>query len=102
LLKRALKERKEGKIQELGTLLDYLSSNTIFVFCEPYQLGERAEEYSNQVLPGDPFFITWGDFREQAAAKRMTLLNVAEISDSNSISGAQDSSSLMPLPAERE
>jgi len=102
LLKRALREKKEGKIPELGSLLDYLSSNTIFVFCEPYQLSERAGEYSKQVLPGDSFFIAWDGFREQATAKKMTLLNVVEISDLNSIHGEHDSKSEAPLSAERE
>jgi transcription-repair coupling factor (superfamily II helicase) len=102
LLKRARKEEIKGEVQELGTLLDYLSPDTIFVFCEPHQLDERAEEYSKQAMPRDPFFITWKDFKERAAARRMTLLNVVEISDLTSISDEDDSKSTTSLSAGRE
>ncbi len=58
----------------LATLLDYLPSDAILLLCEPEQLAERADEYHQQVPKHDPFIITWAEFQEQAAARRMTIL----------------------------
>ena len=63
---------------ELGTLLDYLPSNTIFLLCEPEQLAGRADEYAQQVPAGDPFFFAWAEFQTQAAARGMALVKVSE------------------------
>jgi transcription-repair coupling factor (superfamily II helicase) len=62
----------------LGTLLDYLPPKTIFLLCESEQVDTRAEEYAAQVPPNDPFFISWEEFKEEAARKGMTLFEVAE------------------------
>jgi transcription-repair coupling factor (superfamily II helicase) len=62
----------------LGTLLDYLPAETVFVLCEPEQLAERADEYARQVPEGDPFFIPWEAFQEQAAQRGMASLELSE------------------------
>jgi transcription-repair coupling factor (superfamily II helicase) len=62
----------------LGTLLEYLPSETSLLLCEPEQLAERAEEYAGQVPEGDPFFIRWETFLEQAREREMTLLEVSD------------------------
>ena len=62
----------------LGTLLDYLPAETVLLLCEPEQLVERAAEYSQQVPEGDPFFIPWETFLEQAGDRGMTRLEVSE------------------------
>jgi transcription-repair coupling factor (superfamily II helicase) len=62
----------------LGTLLDYLPSQTIFLLCEAGQVDSRAEEYAVQVPPDDPFFISWEEFKAEAAKKGITLLSVDE------------------------
>jgi transcription-repair coupling factor (superfamily II helicase) len=62
----------------LGTLLDYLPAETVLLLCEPEQLAERAAEYAQQVPEGDPFFITWEAFLEQAGDRGMTRLEVSE------------------------
>jgi transcription-repair coupling factor (superfamily II helicase) len=62
----------------LGTLLDYLPQQTIFLLCESEQVDMRAEEYTAQVPPDDPFFVSWNEFKTQAASKGMALLNVTE------------------------
>jgi len=62
----------------LATLLDYLSSETIFVLCEPERLDERADTYAANIPDDDPFFITWKQLKEQAATKGMILIDVAE------------------------
>ena len=62
----------------LATLLDYLPQETIFVLCEPEQLGLRADEYAQAVPSGDPFFISWEKFREEAAARGLTQLELSE------------------------
>jgi transcription-repair coupling factor (superfamily II helicase) len=65
----------------LGTLLDFLPANTIFVLCEPEMLALRAEEYAQQVQQDDPFFISWTQFRENAAGKAfLELFEAPEIS----------------------
>ena len=68
----------QSTAQPLGSLLDYLPPDTLLLLCEPELLGERADEYERQVPKHDPFFIGWGEFREQAEAKGMTVLSVAE------------------------
>jgi transcription-repair coupling factor (superfamily II helicase) len=62
----------------LGTLLDYLPPETVLLLCEPEQLAERAAEYAQQVPEGDPFFIPWEAFLEQAGERGMTRLEVSE------------------------
>jgi transcription-repair coupling factor (superfamily II helicase) len=65
----------------LATLLDYLPPQTIFILCEPGQLAERAGAYESQVAADDPFLVGWHEFREQLAARRMTVVEVAESGD---------------------
>jgi len=62
----------------LGTLLDYLPAESVLVLCEPEQLAERADEYAQQVPEGDPFFVPWEAFQQQAAERGMTLLEIRE------------------------
>jgi transcription-repair coupling factor (superfamily II helicase) len=59
-------------------LLDYLTPEALLLFCEPELLAERAEEYAQQVPAGDPFFISWEEFNEQARQRGMTLLELTE------------------------
>jgi transcription-repair coupling factor len=66
------------EVRGLGTLLDYLPADSIFLLCEPEQLAERADEYAGQVPEGDPFFIPWGTFQEQAGERGMTRVGVSE------------------------
>ena len=44
LLKKSRVQSPESKVQSLGTLLDYLPAETIFLLCEPELLAERADE----------------------------------------------------------
>jgi transcription-repair coupling factor (superfamily II helicase) len=62
----------------LGTLLEYLPSETVLLLCEPEQLAERAEEYAGQVPEGDPFLISREAFLGQARERGMTLLEVSD------------------------
>ena len=91
-------EVRKSKVQSLGTLLDYLSPDTILLLCEPEQLDERADEYGRQLSEGDPFFISWEAFQQQAAAKGMTLLRATD-TDSNfdNLEDAADPTAGAPL-----
>ena len=60
------------------TLLDYLSPETIFLLSEPEQLALRAEEYAQQVPPGDLFFIAWPDLLGELNRRKFTLLELTE------------------------
>jgi transcription-repair coupling factor (superfamily II helicase) len=62
----------------LGTLLDYLPRETIFLLCEPEQLASRAEEYAGQVPDGDPFFVSWGKFLADLDQGGQTRLELDE------------------------
>ena len=62
----------------LGTLLDYLAPETIFVLCEPERLAECADDYAAQVPEGNPFFIPWETFQAQAGERGMTRMEVSE------------------------
>ncbi|HZV33887.1 MAG TPA: transcription-repair coupling factor [Verrucomicrobiae bacterium] len=76
---------RSGETAELATLLDYLPPETIFLVCEPESVAANAEQYEQQVPADDPFFISWEDFREQALAKQMSLLEVADSPDASDI-----------------
>ncbi len=71
----------------LATLLDYLPPGTIFLLCEPEQLALRADEYAQQIPTDDPFFISWEEFQQRLAAKKMTVVELTETSDPGSESG---------------
>ena len=62
----------------LSPLLDYLSRETLFVFCEPGALAAHASQYAQQVPAGDPFFVPWQDFQAALSAKGMTRLEMSE------------------------
>ena len=68
----------EAKSTRLGTLLDYLSSETILMCSEPEQLEATSEEYAGQLHGDDPFFIDWKTFRSEAKAKGITILDIQE------------------------
>jgi transcription-repair coupling factor (superfamily II helicase) len=65
----------------LGTLLDFLPHDTIFVLCEPEALTIRADEYAQQVASDDPFLISWEHFRENARAQGKTFLELFEAAE---------------------
>src|SRR5207247_1331315 len=65
-------------IPSLATLLDYLPGETIFVFCEPEILAERAGQYSQQLPAGDPFLVEWKTLQDQLAAKEVSMLEFRE------------------------
>jgi transcription-repair coupling factor (superfamily II helicase) len=75
-----LKKRQipDSPAHNLGTLVDYLPKETIFLICAPEQVEARAQEYAKQISGEDPFFIAWDDFQAHAAGQQMTLLCVAE------------------------
>ena len=54
----------------LGTLLDYLPADTVFLLCEPERLAECADDYAAQVPEGDPFFIPWGSISTASRGAR--------------------------------
>jgi len=67
--------------RRLGTLLDYLPAETVWVLCEPELLAERAEEYAGQVPEGDPLFVSWVEFQEEAGRHGMTMVEVSEVEE---------------------
>ena len=73
-------KRPEGRAP-LGTLLDFLPSDTIFILCEPEMLAERAEEYAQQIPGNDPFFVSWEQFCSDAEASEAAMLELREISE---------------------
>jgi len=62
----------------LGTLLDYLPRQTIFLLCEPDQLAARADEYAQQIPENDPFFVSWQEFLTTLNQRGMTRLELSE------------------------
>jgi transcription-repair coupling factor (superfamily II helicase) len=70
-------KQPEGRAP-LGTLLNFLPGDTIFILCEPEFLLERAEEYAQQTPANDPFFVSWEQFRGQAEALGTTVLELWE------------------------
>jgi transcription-repair coupling factor (superfamily II helicase) len=66
------------KEAQLGTLIDYLPENAIFVLCDPEQLETSADDYARQVANADLFYVGWEDFQEEATQKGATLIGLAE------------------------
>jgi transcription-repair coupling factor (superfamily II helicase) len=64
---------------KLACLLDYLPSNAVFVICEPDAIDEHAQRYEEQVPAGDPFFISWDDFRSETAERKIAHVTVSEM-----------------------
>jgi transcription-repair coupling factor (superfamily II helicase) len=63
---------------QLSTLLDYLPPESIFLLCEPEALDEHAGQYAQQMIGNDPFFIAWKEFKEELAARKITVLDAGE------------------------
>ena len=62
----------------LATLLDYLPPETIFLLCEPDALAVHAENYSQQVPPGDAFHIAWPDFLTELHRRKFTAVELTD------------------------
>jgi len=62
----------------LGTLLDHLPENTLFLLCEPELIDARAADYEQQILPGDPFFLSWTALAEELRRRGTTQLLLRE------------------------
>src|SRR4029077_11514088 len=61
LLKQWQAKRESATPEEqvpLGTLLDYLPSNSIILLCVPEELAKQADEYESLVPQSDPFFVS--------------------------------------------
>jgi transcription-repair coupling factor (superfamily II helicase) len=61
-----------------GSLLDYLRPGSIFLLCEPETLTAQAERYQAQVPAGDPFFISWEEWREEIVGRGLACVNVSQ------------------------
>jgi len=89
LLKKSEVRSPESEARAVGTLLEYLPSETVLLLCEPELLAERAAEYAGQVPEGDRFFISWEAFLAQARGREMTLLELGD-ADSDLIALGSD------------
>ncbi|MCC7375903.1 MAG: transcription-repair coupling factor [Verrucomicrobiales bacterium] len=52
-----------------GTLLDHLPAGTHFLLSEPDRLDDRASAYASQVPAGDPYHVSWDEFRKTSLAR---------------------------------
>ena len=64
--------------ERLGSLLDYLADDTIFLVCDSSQTDLRAAEYELQIAPAPAFYIGWREFSAMAEARGMTWVNFEE------------------------
>jgi transcription-repair coupling factor (superfamily II helicase) len=90
LLKKMNEVGKAGQGDALGTLLDYLPPDTLFLCCEAEQLDLVAEEYEWQVPPGDAFFMSWSRLRSKALGQGMTILTVNEVQQLDDLNPEQE------------
>jgi transcription-repair coupling factor (superfamily II helicase) len=84
----------------LGTLLDYLPSETLFLLCEPDRLEEHAANYEELVPPKDPFFISWPGFQDALTSSRMTVMSVVD-TEADSADSREESPELESHPDSR-
>jgi len=88
ILKSGIQKLEAGSQNELATLLDYLSRETIVVFCEPESLAVHAENYEKEIPANDPFFISWEEIRKSAEQKQFSVISLAEGESENRQSAA--------------
>ena len=62
-----------------ATVLDYLSGESVFLFCEPGTLNEHAETYARQIPSGDPLFVGWEELVGDLLRRGMTVLEISEL-----------------------
>lgn len=62
----------------LGTLLDHLPRETIFLLGQPEALDAHAASYAELVPKDDAFFIAWDDFQQQLTSSGMTIVTLDE------------------------
>ena len=75
----AAPETPNPKLQTpLATLLDYLPDETIVILCEPEAIERHAEDYSQLVPDGDPFYASWEDLRGELQRRELTVLALTE------------------------
>jgi len=70
--------KRPGRRAPLGTLLDFLPNETIFVLCDLESLALRADEYAQQIAGDDSFSLSWEQFRADATAQGKTFLELSE------------------------
>ena len=62
----------------VATLLDYLPSETIFLLCEPDAIEQQAENYAETIPAGDPFFLSWDEFRARLQTRGLSVVSISE------------------------
>jgi transcription-repair coupling factor (superfamily II helicase) len=72
------RETRSSETNVFATLLDYLPSETIVLLCDPEQLALRADEYTEQMPGGDPFFISWPDFLGELKQRGFTSVEISD------------------------
>jgi transcription-repair coupling factor (superfamily II helicase) len=63
----------------LTSLLDYLPANSVFLICDPESIDDHAQRYIEQVPAGDPFFISWDDFKNELSARKFAQVSASEL-----------------------
>jgi transcription-repair coupling factor (superfamily II helicase) len=61
-----------------ASLLDHLPREAIFLLCDPESIDLHAANYAQQVPPGDPFFIAWGEFCARLEAGEFAAVELRE------------------------
>ena len=74
-------------VAALGTLLDYLPRETIFLLCEPALLDEHAAKYARQVPAQDPFFVAWEEVQQSIQTLGMAALLANEVESGSVTTG---------------
>src|SRR6185369_11951439 len=72
----------------LGSILDYLPNDAVFILCEPDALEEHAEAYITQIPRDDPFVFPWEKLREAIASRGLATIEVSEHADSLECDGS--------------
>jgi transcription-repair coupling factor (superfamily II helicase) len=64
--------------QELAILPAYLPPETIFVLCNPEILTDYAENYGQQISPGDPFHISWAELLAELSRRHFAVVELTD------------------------
>jgi len=64
-----------------STLLNYLNDDALIVLCDPDAVNQSVTDYAVQVPDNDPFYVSWEEFQNEIATRKLTRVELLESAD---------------------
>jgi transcription-repair coupling factor (superfamily II helicase) len=62
----------------VSTLIDHLADDSLVIICDPESVAQSASDYAVQAPQNDPFFVSWGEVRNQVERRKLTWVELSE------------------------